>query len=53
MKNELEFRRRIHSAVDAYAAPARENAYLMQRILARANEEEPKMKRSCPRRRSC
>ena len=39
--NEQEIRRRIHSAVDAYAAPAQENPYLAQRILARADRKEP------------
>lgn len=41
MMNEQEIRRRIHSAVDAYAAPAQENPYLAQRILARADRKEP------------
>lgn len=46
MKDEREFRQSIHSAVEAYAAAARENPCLARRVIARANgKEQPVMKK--------
>lgn len=46
MPDDREFRHRVHSAVDAYGAAAREHPMLLQRVLRRANgKEQSRMKK--------